>query len=390
MVVPVFRSDRIVAVLGVANKSTDYTEEDIRTVSSLADLAWEMASRKQTERALRESEQKFNKAFQASAHVITITRIRDGSFVDMNEAFTEHCGYTREEALASSTVGLDLWVDLKARDRLLKGLRKHGSVLGEECRFRTKDGRILTALYSAHTIQLGGETCVLANLNDITARKQAEESLRDLLEERTALLKEVHHRVKNNLQIVSSLLNLQAARTTQGDQLNALHETGSRVRAMALLHETLYRSGSLARVDLHAYLERVCAQLARASDPEVMGRVKLQLDVEAFELSLDQAVPAGLLIHELVSNALKHAFPDNQSGTIRLSLRTASHSPGSRTVEIEVVNDGRPLPDDFDTAKCETLGLQLVTALLSQLHGSMEVHRTPQTGFYIAFETQSP
>ncbi|MCB1127351.1 MAG: PAS domain S-box protein, partial [Verrucomicrobiae bacterium] len=349
-------------------------------------LALDVTEQKGAERRLRESEEKFIKAFQASAHTITITRLRDGAFLEVNEAFTRACGYSREEALGNSSLALDLWADPAEREGVMAQIAHEGTVVDQEHRFRTKDGRILTGLYSAHTIQIGGEECLLTSLNDITERKRGEESLRHLLEERTALLREVHHRVKNNLQIVSSLLNLQAARTRHADDLEALEITRSRVRSMALLHETLYHSTSLARVDFTAYIGRVCNQILRSSAPRLLQRVHLHQDLQPLELSLDQAVPCGLLIHELVSNALKHAFPADREGTINLSLRTARPTDTGIPVEFEVTDNGVGLAEDFDPEDTSTLGLQLVSSLVRQLQGNLDIRREPDTSFRVTFQ----
>ena len=140
------------------------------------------------------------------------------------------------------------------------------------------------------------------------AARQVEEALRKSLDEKVALLKEVHHRVKNNLQIVASLLGLQAGRSVNRKVVGVLQDTRSRVRSMALLHETLYRSGNLARINFAAYLRDLCGQLLLASGP-VASRVRMEYRVFQISLPMEQALPCGLIVNELVSNALKHGFP---------------------------------------------------------------------------------
>ncbi len=155
------------------------------------------------------------------------------------------------------------------------------------------------------------------------------------LEEKIVLLKETHHRVKNNLQIISSLLSLQADRSQIPEVLNILRDTQNRVRSMALLHETLYRSGNLARISLPDYVESLCAQLWRAAG-SATARIELERRVGEISLSLDQAVPCGLIISELVSNALKHAYPDERSGRIRVMARVRA----DREMLLAVADDG--------------------------------------------------
>lgn len=213
------------------------------------------------------------------------------------------------------------------------------------------------------------------SIQDITERRQAEEALRKSLDEKVALLKEVHHRVKNNLQIVSSLLGLQMGRSEDRKVLDVLKDTRSRVRSMALLHETLYRSGNLARVNFAAYLRDLCGQLLASSGP-VAGRVRMEYRVAQIVLSLEQALPCGLIVNELVLNALKHAFPGTHTGKIIVEFTRAE---GSKLV-LSVRDEGVGLPADFDLSGTSTLGVQLVSGLTGQLSGRLEVEGGHGTG----------
>jgi two-component sensor histidine kinase len=210
---------------------------------------------------------------------------------------------------------------------------------------------------------------------DITERKRAEEALRDSLDEKVALLKEVHHRVKNNLQIVASLLSLQASRSANQDVVDVLHDTRNRVRSMALLHEVLYRSGNLARINFAAYVRELCVQLLRSSG-SAAARVKVESRVAPIGLALEQAVPCGLIISELISNSLKHGFPGDRGGRVVVELQT---DDGGRVV-LWVRDDGVGLPPVFDPAGASTLGLKLVSSLAGQLGGQLEVGRPREGG----------
>lgn len=210
--------------------------------------------------------------------------------------------------------------------------------------------------------------CVLASLEDITARKRSEEVMRASLEEKTVLLREVHHRVKNNLQIVSSLLNLHAARVDNPALLRSLEDTRSRVRSMALLHEALYRSDNLARLDVTGYIETLCVHLFRASGPDIVSRVFLERRLAPVRLTVDQAVPCGLIVNELVSNALKHAFAGGRSGRVTVTLRP--EEPGQVLLTVE--DNGAGLPAGREEAPRRTLGLQLARGLAGQLGGVLE------------------
>ncbi|MBI5584788.1 MAG: PAS domain S-box protein, partial [Deltaproteobacteria bacterium] len=208
----------------------------------------------------------------------------------------------------------------------------------------------------------------------ITERKQAELALRNSLTEKTALLQEVHHRVKNNLQIVASLLSLQARRTSQPEVLEALLDMDHRVRSMALLHETLYRSPDLARINLTVYVEDICRHLLRSYSPAA-GRIRIENRIPSLGLSLEQSLPCGLIINELVSNALKHAFPGDRSGRVVIELLPAE----GQNLILRISDDGRGLPAGFDLQDTSTLGLQLVSTLAGQMGGRLSLEQ-PEPG----------
>lgn len=214
----------------------------------------------------------------------------------------------------------------------------------------------------------------------ITDRVLAEEQIRASLREKEAMLKEIHHRVKNNLQVISSLLSLQAARVTNPVAADVLAESQNRVRAMALVHETLYRSDDLAHVNLARYLGELCGFLFRSYGMD-MSRVRLDLAVEPVTISLDKTIPCGLLVNEIVSNSLKYAFPGNRNGKIMVQVR--SFSDGH--LNLTLADDGIGLPDDIIVDRTPTLGLQLVNILTEQLGGQLSVQRSQGTSFTISF-----
>jgi two-component sensor histidine kinase len=189
--------------------------------------------------------------------------------------------------------------------------------------------------------------------------------------------------VKNNLQIVVSLLNLQAVRVKNPAALDTLQETGNRVRSMALLHETLYRSQNLAHVNFASYIESICNHLIHSYGPKA-ARVKLEQRMEEVSIDLDQAVACGLIINELVSNALKHAFPEGRAGRITVELQTAAQDQ----IVLRVADDGVGLPARLDLRQTETLGHQLVFMLAEKLRGAVEVTRDQGTAFRITFQTK--
>ncbi|WP_226575915.1 AAA family ATPase [Acuticoccus sediminis] len=204
-----------------------------------------------------------------------------------------------------------------------------------------------------------------------------------VLEEKESLLKEVHHRVKNNLQLISSLLNLQAARSADATVAEHFAESRNRVRAMALVHENLYRAGSFARISMADHLRSLCAHLVR-SYAVPQRRVSLAVEAEEVTLDLDRAVSCGLIVNELVSNALKHAFPGARAGRVGVSLRM---EPFDRCI-LTVEDDGIGLPEDWRSS--ESLGLQLVRDLADQLGGRIDVTLHQGTRFMIHFDLAAP
>jgi PAS domain S-box-containing protein len=203
---------------------------------------------------------------------------------------------------------------------------------------------------------------------DISERKRAEEQIRASLREKEVLLKEIHHRVKNNLQIVSSLLSLQTEYIRDPEMLRIFRESQARVKSMALIHEKLYRSTNLAQIDFGEYLRELTIHLFRSYDAPARG-LELVLDVEPVVLGLDRSIPSGIIVNELVSNALKYAFPDGTRGVITVRFRAT----GPGLAELSVIDNGVGMPEGFVVGSTDSLGLKLVTMLAGQLGGTMSV-----------------
>lgn len=217
-------------------------------------------------------------------------------------------------------------------------------------------------------------------------RLRAEGELRASLHEKEVLLKEIHHRVKNNLQIVSSLLSLQARDVTDPTLLDLLAESRARILSMALVHEDLYQSGNLASVDFRHYIEKLVAR-TDASSAGASG-VRIECDLDELSLSIDRAVPLGLACNELLTNALKHAFPPERAGgpnTVRVTLRVADGM-----AELTVRDNGRGLPGGFDPAAGGTLGMELVWSLAGQLRGTAEAENDGGAVFTLRFPVVPP
>lgn len=226
-----------------------------------------------------------------------------------------------------------------------------------------------------------GSTMMLSVTRDITEQKQLQETLQTALKEKTILLNEVHHRVKNNLQVITSLLSLESARSNNSATQAVLKSMQGRIRSMALLHQSLYRSGIVASTDLGAYLQELASQSFRAQANQGSS-VRLKLDLERIMVSMDQAAPCGLLANELIANSFKHAFPDAGEGEINLALRAL---PGTDKVRLSVSDSGVGLPTDFAARRENSLGLQLVADLARQIGGALEITAGPTAQFIVDF-----
>ncbi|OXC72718.1 Signal transduction histidine kinase CheA [Caballeronia sordidicola] len=221
---------------------------------------------------------------------------------------------------------------------------------------------------------------LLASQAAISLENASLEEKEALLEEKEALLHEVHHRVKNNLQLISSLLNLQAARVTDRSVAELFADSRNRVRSMALVHENLYRAGNFARIMMETHVKNLCGHLARAYDMRQMA-VELQVEVDDVQLDMNRAVSCGLIINELVSNALKHAFPNRRGGRVRVELGLVDEDRCKLTVS----DNGIGIAPEFSVAEADSLGLQLVHDLTRQLHGTLELSRVGGTSCSILF-----
>lgn len=243
-----------------------------------------------------------------------------------------------------------------------------------------KDGSEFPVEIGLNPITSGDRQQILAAISDISERKHREEQIARSLREKETLLSEVHHRVKNNLQIVHSLLDMQTASVADKQARDALVDSCNRVRSMAQIHQSLYQSEDIAKVDFANFCEGLISSLFAAYNVDI-ERIRVFTDLAEVELAIDQAVPCGLIANELISNALKHAFPDNRSGEIRVSTRRNENN----IVELTVSDTGRGMPDGFTIGQDSGLGLQLIELLVDQIGGTLRVEAKTETAFIITF-----
>jgi two-component sensor histidine kinase len=240
-----------------------------------------------------------------------------------------------------------------------------------------KDGTEMPIEIGLNPLRTPDGDFVLSSVVDITERKRRTTELTAALREREVLLQEVHHRVKNNLQIISSLINMQLRNLEPGPSGDALVECQTRVQAIALIHEQLYQSKDYAQIPFAEYVRSLANNVFSATG----SSIALQLDLQDVALTVEQAIPCGLVLNELITNALKHAFRDGRAGRVQVGLARLADG----RCRISVVDDGIGLPGGLDTISSTSLGLQLVRSLAEQLEAELEVEGHAGASFRLTF-----
>jgi len=337
--------------------------------------------------AQRAAEARFRALLESAPDGIVVVD-SSAAIVIVNSQTERLFGYTREELIGQP---IEMLVPIRFRemhqsdrDRYSADPRLRPMGAGRALAGLKRDGTEFPVEISLSPLVTDQGRMVMAIVRDITERRRAEEIIQASLQEKEALLKEIHHRVKNNLQVTSSLLRLQAAGIGDPNVREMFEETENRIRSMALVHEKLYQSTDLSRIDFADYIRSLGELLFRSSaiQPE---SVTLEVAGVATFLSIDDAVPCGLIINELLSNALKHAFPQRSRGRIDILFE----EPAAGWLQVRVSDDGVGLPADFDFSRTETLGLQLVRGLTQQLDGRLAVHPSAKgSEFVITFPRQ--
>jgi len=329
--------------------------------------------------ALSVSEDRFRKTFELAGAGIAQVSL-DGNFINVNTRFCEITGFTLEEikdlTFQEITHPDDLDTDLEYVRQLLTGEIDRYTM---DKRYFRKDASEIWVNLSVSLVHDddGNPGHFIAVVHDISARKKVEAAVKRSLDEKEVLLREIHHRVKNNMQVISSLLSLQAARIDDTRLNELFQESKSRVRAMALIHEILYDSGDLSRIDFKDYVTRLSTGLTRMFGAD--GRqVRLSVEADDITLGIDDMVPCGLAIGELISNCLKYAFPDGRDG--RIDIR-ATMTPEGET-KLVVSDDGVGMPEGLDIRNTNTMGMGLVVSLVEkQLRGRLELVSDQGTRF---------
>lgn len=339
-------------------------------------------ARKMAEAELRLSEERFRRLVDGVSNHAIFMLDTTGHIVSWNPAAKRINGYSSDEIIGQHFSVFYMPADVFSghpQKELAMALAE-GRCQEEGQRVR-KDGSHFWAEVTISSLcdDTGQHVGFVMFAHDISERKRSEEMIRASLEEKEVMLKEIHHRVKNNLQIVSALLELQSAHTSDKTVVEMFEESQGRVKSMALIHERLYKSGNFAGVNFGEYVRQLAEDLYRTYKV-TDGDIELKLDVDIPLVPIDIAIPCGLLLNELISNCLKHAFQDTTSGCILVSLLI----DGIVTV-LSVSDDGAGFTPNVDFHNTTSFGLQLVNTLVEQLDGEVELSTSPKTTITVRF-----
>ena len=361
--------DEIAILTGSFNKLAE------RLNDSYAKLKIEIEERKQAQAALRESEEKYRTLFDMESDALALMDIETGDILDVNKAFIDLYGFRKEEILCMKNT--DFSAEPHKTQKSVQNLEINIPIRYH----KKKDGTVFPTEISASIFEYQGREVLIGAVRDITERKHAEEQIKTSLREKEILLREIHHRVKNNFEIISSLLDMSSMRTDSQETQNLLLNARSRIHSMSLIHSQLYQTDRFDRIDMDRHISELSHHLLC-----VYGsgkKIDLILTPSKVYLSVSQAIPCALVLNELISNVFKHAFREKKQGTVRISIST----PDPTTVLIQVIDDGDGIPEGLDIHSQTGLGLKMARHLVSgQLKGEMRVKNDSGTEISIQFK----
>ena len=331
----------------------------------------------------KRSQEMVNLAVEAAPNGMIMTD-KNGRITLVNSMIETMFGYQREELIGSN---IDMLVP--ERYRAHHPQVRHAYVgqpvsrvmgQGRDLYALNKQGEEFPVEIGLNPLQTATGVMILASVVDITERKQQEKSLKSALLAKETLLSEIHHRVKNNLQIIDSLIGMQMDQVVGEQARAALRDSQNRVKTISLIHQILYQSQDFAQIDATEFVSSLTHNLAQSYGVD-RSLIDIQLDLDPLTLSMNRSLPLGLIVNELVSNALKHAFPDNRRGTLTVALKQVGGSKAS----LSVTDTGVGLPPRNADGGGETLGLRLMEALSSQIEAELNINTRNPTRFELSF-----
>ncbi len=340
----------------------------------------DITKRKLIEAALRQSEEKFRILFESATDALFIIDMEE-QIIEINTTAYSRLGYTKDEMLSMNMSELDTPEFANKLPKRIDDFKKHCHSVFESEHLR-KDGTVMPVEVNGRIIDFGGKSVVFSVVRDITEHKRAEKQMQRSLREKEILLKEIHHRVKNNLAVISSLLRLQALGANNESLSEALEESQQRIKSMALVHEHLYQARDFSCINYKDFINDIVKQLEAIHHKRNVTIVtKTKLNIEDLTLDIDSAIPCSLIINELITNAYKYAFPDNRSGELSISFAKKDDA-----YILAIKDNGIGLPEGFDYRKSNTLGLQIVNVLCKQLRGTLQMRSDRGTEAVITFK----
>lgn len=337
----------------------------------------DITERRETEERLKFSEQKYKRIFNNAQDVLYQIDIK-GTIIDISPSVERYLGFTRDELVGTSI--LDVYTDPADRDKLLERIIEKGKVLDYEINFKSKEGRQVIVSISAHIIfnSKGKPAAIEGSLRDITERKKTEEKISLLLKEKELILKETHHRIKNNMNTVYGLLYLQAEEISDPDGKRITKDAASRVQSMMLLYDKLYRSENHHEMKADHYITSHVEEIVRIFDSPVP--VKRVVQVEDILLSAQVLSALGIILNELITNSMKYAFDNVSEGLICLSLTEKDNK-----VTVVYRDNGPGLPDSVDFENSTGFGMELVKMLVQQIGGTISLEGGEGSRFVLEF-----
>ena len=350
----------------------------------------DITERKEAEQELRESEARKSSILEAALDCI-ITMDERGRIVEFNPAAEKVFGFHKSDVIGAELA--ETIIPAEYRDAHRRGMAHYlrtseGPVLGKrvELTGQRADGSIFPLELAVTAISFGGKQIFTAHLRDITERKQAEQLMKAQLAEKQTLLQEIHHRVKNNLQVISGLLSFQQQRATDPEVVAQFQQSRNRVEAIALVHERLYQSENLHEINFASYVRELTDYIMQSFGADA-AKVQLTVTGSGFSVNVEKAVPCALILNELVSNSMKHAFPGGRRGAIRIEL---GEEATAGLLTIRVSDDGVGLPPYASRGNVHSLGLRLIHRLADQLQGKVETLNPPEgAAFQLTFPQKS-
>lgn len=361
----------------VMSKGTYFGEDVVITI------ARDISDRFEAEEELRKNEEMFRQLFQNAPIAIALMDKRQ-EIRQVNGAFTETFGYKTDEIRG---LNIDKLVIPDGAEEAANELSEKvfdGRTVHDNGKRECKDGSLIDVLIYGLPVVVDGKTVAIYGIYvDITNRKQAEEKIKQSLKEKEVLLAEIHHRVKNNLAVITGLLELQAYNTNSEDATDVLKASQMRVNSIALIHEKLYQNENLSEISFDVYIEQLTDVIVSSLNSSQTD-VDIKIDVDPVKLTINQAIPCGLMLNEIITNAYKHAFPGQGEGKINICLVEEEDK-----VKMEVTDNGNGIPKDVTLKNPTSLGIKLIRTLSKQLDGEAAfTNNNPGTKFSLTFDLE--